>query len=141
MKRFTLITGLLVVLFAASMVNFSFAQDATQVKQQKQLRDGSHDGQPTQDQKRIQLKIQDPLANYLCPNFVDLDGDGINDNRGAGIKSGNSGRNKSGKGGYGLKDGSGSRTRPQDGTGFGAKTGDCDGTGPKGSAKRGGQNK
>lgn len=69
-------------------------------------------------------------------NWVDADGDGICDNYGT-----NQGQGK----GYGLKDGSGAGVRPQDGTGFGKSagagsgtgTGVCDGTGPKGSAKRG----
>jgi len=66
--------------------------------------------------------------------FVDNDGDGINDNMQAG--QGNGGKNR--KGGYGPGDGSGNKGMgPKDGTGFGPKTGGCDGTGPKGKVTRG----
>ncbi len=84
--------------------------------------------------------------------WVDADGDGICDNygtnnQGTGLRNGAgrmNGRNASGLGlfkGYG----DGSEIRPQDGTGFGRAggsglgtgTGVCDGSGPKGSGRRG----
>lgn len=73
-------------------------------------------------------------------NWVDADGDGICDN----VGTANQGANRTGKG-YGKKDGTGDPSRPQDGTGYGKKAGNaaggaCDGTGPKGAAKRGGRN-
>lgn len=92
--------------------------------------------------------------------FVDLNGDGINDNAidsdGDGIPNGKdpdfvkpqdgTGRKlmngksaKNGKGGYGPGDGTGkSGIGPRDGTGYGpgTKSGNCDGTGPKGSVKQ-----
>lgn len=93
--------------------------------------------------------------------FVDLNGDGINDNAidsdGDGIPNGQdpdfvkpqdgtgrkmmNGKNaKVGKGsGYGPGDGTGkSGIGPRDGTGYGpgTKTGNCDGTGPKGNVKQ-----
>ena len=87
------------------------------------------------------------FGNSQGVNWVDADGDGICDNYGTVNQGSGSGH------GYGLKDGSGAGTRPQDGTGFGrinnagangtgTGTGiaDCDGTGPKGSARRGGRN-
>ena len=75
-------------------------------------------------------------------NWVDANGDGICDNFGT-ANQGSLGKGK----GYGKKDGTGNPVRPQDGTGYGRKggnaaanaTGTCDGTGPKGSARRGGR--
>ena len=70
-------------------------------------------------------------------NFVDNDGDGIADNSRGQMK----GKAK-GQAGYGPGDGTGNKSvHPQDGTGHGrgAKSGNCDGTGPKGNANRGGQ--
>lgn len=92
--------------------------------------------------------------------FVDLNGDGINDNAidsdgdgiincldpdfvrpmdGTGRKLMKGNSSKLGKGGYGPGDGTGNQgVGPQDGTGYGPGTssGTCDGTGPKGKAKR-----
>jgi len=71
--------------------------------------------------------------------FVDNDGDGIADNL---VKRGGKGygTRQNRKGGYGPGDGTGNQgVRPQDGTGYGhgAKSGNCDGTGPKGNRKGG----
>ncbi len=81
-------------------------------------------------------------AGHRMQNFVDADGDGINDNamRRSRAHSGNAAM-YGGQGGYGVKDGTGAHPRPQDGTGYGpgAGTEDCDGTGPKGGTRRGGQ--
>ena len=98
-------------------------------------------------------------------HFVDLNGDGINDNAldadgdgvpncldadyvrpmdGSGNQMGKGKAGKFGKGGYGPGNGTGNQgIGPKDGTGFGAAngtgTGVCDGTGPKGSSLRGGR--
>ena len=71
--------------------------------------------------------------------FIDNDGDGIADNL---VKQGGKGyKTRQGRrGGYGPGDGTGNQgVRPQDGTGYGpgAKSGNCDGTGPKGNRKGG----
>ncbi|MDW7681814.1 MAG: hypothetical protein SCK70_14725, partial [bacterium] len=105
MKRFTFITGLLVILFSISLVNISLAQDTTLVKQQKRLRDGSQLGEPIKQQKRLHLQTQNPETGEHGPGFIDVDGDGINDNRGAINKSANQKMNKN-AGGFGAKDGS-----------------------------------
>jgi len=68
--------------------------------------------------------------------FVDNDGDGIADNARGQMK----GKAK-GQAGYGPGDGTGNKgVRPQDGTGYGrgAQSGNCDGNGPRGNSKRGG---
>jgi hypothetical protein len=91
--------------------------------------------------------------------FVDENGDGINDNAedwdndgipngkdedftrpqdgsGAQHRYGKQSRNKSGQGSFGPGDGTGnSGIGPKDGSGNGPASGECDGTGPKGSAK------
>ncbi len=81
-------------------------------------------------------------AGRRMQHFVDIDGDGINDNATSRSRA-NRGRAamNGGRGGYGVKDGTEVAPRPQDGTGYGpgAGTEDCDSTGPKGSARRGGQ--
>ncbi len=98
--------------------------------------------------------------------FVDLNGDGICDNLGSGygfdedgdgipngqdddyvkpqngtgkkFMNGKASNNKIGKGGSGPGNGNGnSGIGPRDGTGYGAKSGICDGTGPKGNRNRG----
>ncbi len=95
--------------------------------------------------------------------FVDLNGDGINDNAkdadgdgipncldpdfvrpmdGSGNKFMNGKNGKFGRGGYGPGDGTGNQgIGPKDGTGYGAGNGGgiCDGTGPKGKMNRGGR--
>jgi len=70
-------------------------------------------------------------------NWVDANGDCICDNFGT---------SKQGIGkGFGKKDGTGNPLRPKNGTGYGSKagnytaTGVCDGTGPKGNARRSGR--
>jgi hypothetical protein len=83
---------------------------------------------------------QQGQAAAVGPNFVDQDGDGICDYYQTGTRptNGQGGMSRRGRG-----DGSGTGTRvgPQDGTGFGrgaaAGSGVCDGTGPKGGARRG----
>jgi hypothetical protein len=75
------------------------------------------------------------------PNFVDNDGDGICDNctgTGQGARVGA----RQGRGGHGPGDGTGNQgVGPQDGSGYGARSGagTCDGTGPKGQARRAGR--
>lgn len=107
--------------------------------------DGYNDNAPDHD--------GDGIPNGLDPDFlgaknqkgkrafVDLDGDGIKDNAGKGIKG------KQNQGRFGVKDGTGKPTRPQDGTGHGAKAGvgttDNDGKGQSGKGRgyKGGGNK
>ena len=74
-------------------------------------------------------------------NFIDKDGNGITDNvalgTGNGFRAG-----KKNKKGYGPKDGTGNKgIQPQEGLGLGpgAKTGNCDGRGPKRKNMRGSQ--
>ena len=81
-------------------------------------------------------------------HMFDDDGDGIpngqdddyvkpQDGSGKKAMNGKAYQNKVDKGGYGPGDGTGnSGVGPRDGTGFGAKSGVCDGTGPKGKRNR-----
>ena len=156
MKHFKLLTGLIALVVGLTLVNFSFAQDSTKVKQQKRLRpqiqdpsgiqhgpgfvdkngDGYNDNAPDHDGDGIPNGL-DP--DYTGPKnrsgrgskgFVDANGDGINDKMQAGRRGA---RGNRGKRGYGPGDGSGNKAMgPKDGTGNGPKTGGCDGTGPKG---------
>lgn len=95
--------------------------------------------------------------------FIDLNGDGINDNAidsdgdgipngkdpdyvkpqdGTGRKMMNGKTAKSGKGGFGPGDGTGNKSvGPRDGSGYGPGTAtrNCDGTGPKGNLGRRGK--
>jgi hypothetical protein len=79
-----------------------------------------------------------PGTNVGGPNFVDANGDGICDQCGTG-----GGAQRTGKGARrGPGDGTGNRgIGPKDGTGRGpgpsACGGTCNGTGPKGAARRG----
>jgi hypothetical protein len=82
---------------------------------------------------------QKRAGTAVGPNFVDANGDGICDNFQAGTRAGRG--MKSGRGGYGPGDGTGNQgIGPKDGTGYGsgsgAGTGMCDGTGPKGKGMR-----
>ncbi len=111
--------------------------------------DGINDNAPDADGDGIP-NGQDPdyvgsqkRAGHGAKGFIDLDGDGINDNAldadGDGIPNGQDP----------------DYVRPMDGTGamraygknakaesaFGTGTGECDGTGPKGAAKRAGKQK
>ena len=98
-------------------------------------------------------------AGNVKKGFVDENGDGINDNAedwdndgipngkdedftrpqdgtGAQHRYGKQSQNKSGKGSFGPGDGTGnSGIGPKDGSGNGPASGECDGTGPKGSAQ------
>lgn len=80
MKRSNFLAALLTMLFGLSLISFSFAQDSTQVKQQKRLKDGTHVGEPVKDQKRLRQQIQDPTSTQHGAGFVDENGDGYNDN-------------------------------------------------------------
>lgn len=108
---------------------------------------------------------QKQKGNKAGMGFVDLNGDGINDNAidsdgdgiincldpdfvrpqdGTGRKLMKGSAAKLGKGGFGPADGTGNQgVGPKDGTGYGPGTGTgiCDGTGPKGKANRAGRNK
>jgi len=113
MKRFNLIIGFIALIVSLSLVSFSFAQDSTKVKQQKQLRDGSQAGDPVKDQKRQRVQVQDPNSIQHGPGFVDENGDGYNDNApdadGDGIPNGldpdyDGPKNRMGKGTKGFVD-------------------------------------
>ena len=108
---------------------------------------------------------QQGKAKKFSYGFVDLNGDGINDNAidsdgdgipncqdpdyvrpldGSGQKMMKGRTLKFGKGGYGPADGTGNQgIGPKDGTGYGPGTGSgtgiCDGTGPKGKTQRAGR--
>lgn len=106
-----------------------------------------------QTQTGNQSGLKNNGVNKTQSQWVDANGDGICDNfgtanqgsgkamRGSGKMNKNNGQGAGQGLGKGLGDGSG--IRPQDGTGFGrgngSGTGVCDGTGPKGSGKRGGK--
>ena len=103
---------------------------------------------------------QKQKGNNTNAGFVDLNGDGINDNAydsdgdgiincldpdyvkpldGTGRKLMKGSTYKMGNGGYGPGNGTGNQgIGPRDGTGFGSGsgTGTCDGTGPKGKVSR-----
>ena len=110
-----------------------------------------------ESQMAVMMTMTDPKMRKgnASKGFVDLDGDGINDNAmdddGDGIPNGQDpdytkpedGTGKQNK--FGSKsmnqNGKGSMNRNGSGTfgpGNGNGTGDCDGTGPKGTIKRGG---
>ncbi len=76
-----------------------------------------------------------PLANMFGVGFVDLNGDGINDNApdadGDGIPNGQDPDYVR------AQDGTGSRNGAKAGTSLNTGTGVCDGTGTNGSARRG----
>jgi hypothetical protein len=81
----------------------------------------------------VPVFAQTPGTNPSSPGFVDKDGDGICDN----YQGGGQGQAKAK--GKGPGNGTGNQgVGPRDGTGYGAGngTGNCDGTGPKGQAKR-----
>ncbi len=110
---------------------------------------------------------QQGTGKKASKGFVDANGDGINDNAidsdgdgiincldpdyarpmdGTGRKLMKGNASKLGKGGFGPANGTGNNgVGPKDGTGYGAitstgtGTGICDGTGPKGNARRGGR--
>lgn len=149
----TLITSALMLFFSISFLGFSIAQESTEENQPVNSQtiqhgpgfvdengDGYNDNAPDHDGDGIPNGL-DP--DYIGPKnrggkvgqgFVDLDGDGINDNRvsGKGYRSGK------GRGGYGPGNGAGNQgAGPRDGSGMGAKTGVCDGTGSKGRGNRG----
>ncbi len=89
----------------------------------------------------------DANADGINDNAEDWDNDGIpngrdedferpQDGSGAQHQYGKNARNQSGRGGFGPADGSGNTgVGPQDGSGYGPGTGDCDGSGPKGTGK------
>jgi len=165
MKRFNVITGIITTSFVFSLHSLVFADDAktTKTENKEQVKvvektqvtneiqhgknfvdvngDGYNDNAPDADGDGIP-NGQDPdfqgaknrAAKTGTPRFVDENGDGINDNA---MSSGNA---KNRKGGNGPGDGTGNKgIGPKDGTGYGpgAKSGNCDGTGPKGKGQRG----
>lgn len=156
--RRIIVPGLILSLFLFLNFNLS-AQTKTQDKEQVKVQ--------VQNQEKAQEKVQvldqskTQTANKNARGFVDLNGDGINDNAadsdndgvpncqdpdykrpldGTGNKymKGNAHQNKTGKGGFGPGDGTGqSGVGPQDGSGYGpgTRSENCDGTGPKGKTR------
>ncbi|MHB2154663.1 hypothetical protein ACX8XN_09710 [Calditrichota bacterium GD2] len=164
MKNLLAILGLVAIFFASNV----FAQDSLQVQNQyrhgfkyqskvmngaqSQVKgfvdlngDGYNDNAPDAD--------GDGIPNGMDPDytgakmrkgnsnagFVDLDGDGINDNAidsdGDGIPNGQDPDYVRPQDGTGRQLGKGKMQGAAQGTGLG--TGECDGIGPKGNAKRG----
>ena len=136
MKRFTQIT--LIVGLALTLFSSSLAQDQTQDKTQTRTRSQIHLQDPTGAVTMTQNMFQKRIQSRTM--FQDLNGDGINDF----VRGGVMNRGNGAKGGYCPGDGTGNMgVRPQNVTGFdagnGTGIGTCDGTDPKGSAKRGGR--
>lgn len=126
-----------------TQLNYQNQGDTSQARNQVRVNEGQ--GTMTRDQK---------YGNGGTKGFIDLNGDGINDNAidsdGDGIPNGQDAdyvrpqdgtgqKNMKGKnsqiklGGnkYGPGDGTGTGVGPQDGTGYGPGDGTCDGTGTK----------
>ena len=80
MKHSNLLTAALTALLGLAMVSFSLAQDSTQVRRHRHMRDGSHSGQPVEDHQRLHQQIQHPSDMQHGAGFVDENGDGYNDN-------------------------------------------------------------
>ena len=174
MKRLNIfITSLIAFLFGFSLVTLVNAQDSTQVQNKYQYRnkkavkvqaekttqhgrqfidldgDGYNDNAPDADGDGIPNGL-DPdytgaktRAGRGAKGFVDLDGDGINDNAmdadGDGIPNGQDPDYVRPLNGSGAKKMFGAQKKGM--TPQGGGTGDCDGTGPKGNAKRMGGNR
>ncbi len=113
--------------------------------------DGINDNAPDADGDGIP-NGQDPdyvgsqmRAGHGAKGFVDLDGDGINDNAldadGDGIPNGQDPDYVRPMDGTGAKRAFGKMSGMGSTLGTGTGTGECDGTGPKGAAKRAGQQK
>ncbi len=153
MKQKNLIITALLLVFSLAFFGFSQAQDSQTTKTPANTPniqhgpgfidkngDGYNDQAPDHDGDGIPNGLD---GDYSGPKnrsgrsgqpFVDLNGDGINDNN----TSGKGNRGGKGKGGFGPGDGTGNRgIGPRDGSGLGAKTGVCDGNGPKGRNSRG----
>jgi len=131
-------TLIIFVLMVFVLISPSFAQNEP-VKNQEQVKSKVLSEVQNQEQIMTQNKFQ---SKIFGSRFVDLNGDGINDRPGRKMMNGQIYQNKFGGNKYGPGNGTGnSGIGPKDGTGYGAKygagTGNCDGTGPKG--KRGGR--
>ena len=124
MNRLNLIISILIVTFSLLLINFSFAQDSTQTKHPKKIKDVSKNIKPVNvnNQKSLSQQTKDPVSDEFSP-FEDANGDGINDNRGKGKK----GKDRK----------SGNKIKPMDGSGGAAQTGVCDTTATKGSSNSG----
>jgi hypothetical protein len=131
------------------------SQDQNQVKNQEQIKAQGDPQSQLQNQNQNQLKQQNKnqtktqtkVQNQIHGGgFVDIDGDGINDNAidsdGDGIPNGqdpdyvkpNDGTGQMNQYGKGKGENKkGNMWGPNDGTGYGpgGKSGNCDGTGPK----------
>ncbi len=179
MKRLSFFISVLVLLFGISFLSTASAQDSTQTQAQKQFQhkyqknttnqfkgqmrsskghgfvdlngDGYNDNAPDADGDGIPNGM-DPdytgakmRAGKGARGFVDLDGDGINDNAldadGDGIPNGQDPDYVRPMNGSGAKRAYGKGRGTGAGSQIGAGTGICDGTGPKGAAKRQGQNR
>jgi hypothetical protein len=107
-----------VVLLVMLTGSFVFAQTKQQTQEQNQTKSS------LMEQNRLQQRI----------HFIDTNGDGVNDYK---YQFAWTQKMKYGKGGYGPGDGTGNQgVGPRNGSGFGPGTGECDGTGPKGSVQR-----
>ncbi len=132
--KISFITGLAILLGFFLTSNISFAQ-------QKQVNKAGKSNVNISGTGRYYYHFDsdnDGIPNCLDPDFVrPMDGSGRKFMRGGSFF-------RSGRGGYGPGNGTGNAgVRPQNGTGYGAGagigTGICDGTGPKGNARRGGR--
>ncbi len=132
--KISFIPGLLILLGFFLISNISCAQ-------QKQVSKAAKSNAGVNGTGRYYFGFDsdnDGIPNCLDPDYVrPMDGSGRKFMRG-----GSSFR--SGRGGYGPGNGTGNAgVRPNNGTGYGSgsviRTGVCDGTGPKGNARRGGR--
>ncbi len=175
MKRLNFFATLVALVFGFSLFTLADAQDSTQAQNQYRYRskkavkvqtentaqhgrqfidldgDGYNDNAPDADGDGIPNGL-DPdytgpktRAGHGAKGFVDLDGDGINDNAmdadGDGIPNGQDPDYVRPMDGSGAKKMFGAQKKGMTPQGTGTGTGDCDGTGPKGNAKRMGGNR
>jgi len=96
----------------------------------------------TQAQKRTETQAREQIeARGAGRRFVDANADGVCDNcvrQGSGAGQGRGAAQ--GRQGRGPGDGTGNQgVGPRDGTGRGARSGNCNGTGPRGRGGRGGR--
>lgn len=140
MKRTSILTLTALAAFAytaaAQPSGAGPAEEPLQEQEQLQERD------QLQEQEQLQEQDQAGPAAAGRAAYVDADGDGICDSFQARGRSGQ--RQGAGKGrrGRGPGDGTGNQgVGPRDGSGHGAggQSGNCDGTGPKGTGRRGGR--
>ncbi len=132
--KISFITGLAILLGFFLTSNISFAQQ----KQVNKAVKGNINLNGTGGYYYQFDSDNDGIPNCLDSDYVrPMDGSGRKFMRGSSSLRG-------GRGGYGPGNGTGNAgVRPQNGTGYGAgtgiRTGVCDGTGPKGNARRSGR--